>query len=104
MERRKEIQRALYEMFAVNAALLFLLLLVFLLRPSSLVILAVIYLPTVLIFNVLFPRRKMSLIGPVAKEERSEPRPHRFSLFACSAIFFVGALGGLMEIVHESFL
>jgi len=100
MERRKRIKRTMYEMIAVDTALLFLLLAVFFLRPSSIVILAAIYLPMVLIFNVLFLRRKMSSIGPVATEERAKPRPRRFSLFACSAIFFVGTLLGLMKILH----
>jgi hypothetical protein len=100
VERRQEIQRTMYAMVAVDAALLILLLIVFLRSPSSLTILAAIYLPTVLIFNVLLLRRKLKMGGFSATKENTQIRPHAFSLYACSAIFFTGTVGGLLTISH----
>ncbi len=100
MEKRKIIQRTIYAMIAVDAALLVLFFTIFLWRPSSLLILAAVFLPAILIFNTLFLRRKMSSLGPASNNEGAKPRPRRFSLFACSVIFFVGTLGGLTQILH----
>lgn len=98
MERRKEIQRAMYAMMTVDAALLFLLAAISLRRPSSFMVLAVIYLPTVLISNFFFLRRKLKVVGPPTAGEDAKARPNRFSLYGCSAIFFTGTLYGVLMI------
>jgi hypothetical protein len=100
MERHKEIQRAVYAMVAVNTALLFLLVAVFLRASSHLMIVIAVCFPALVIFNFLFLRRKLRRIGPPAEEECGVAHSGRFSTYACSAIFFAGTLGGLRMITQ----
>jgi len=98
MERRREIQRAMYAMTAVDTTLVFLLVVVFLRWPSNRMILAAVCFPALLIFNFIFLRRKLRMVGPPTAEEGARAHAHKFSLYGGSAIFFAGTLYGLLMI------
>jgi hypothetical protein len=54
-------------------------------------------LPALLSFNYLFLRRKPKIPVMELRPEEPAPRQPAFSLYACSAIFFVGTLIGLVR-------
>jgi len=98
MERRQQIQRAVYVMAALDVVVLFIVIL--LSRFSDLTVLAAICLPTLLIFNFLFLRRKLRTAVQDPKKEGAVTHSHMFSVYACSTIFFVGTLYGVLMILQ----
>jgi hypothetical protein len=99
MERRQQIQRAVYGMVAVDAAVI--LVVVLLSWLFTLMLLAAVSLPALLIFNFLFLRYKLRVVGQAPTEGRAAGHSHKFSVYACSAIFFVGTLYGVLMISQE---
>jgi hypothetical protein len=97
METRREILRAMYLMVALDFA--FLLIIVLLSRSLDLIMLGAICLPTLLIFNFLFLRRKLRMTNR-PDTERVEAHSHKFSVYACSAVLFAGTVYGLITIVR----
>ena len=98
MERRREIERAMYAMVAADTALLFLFVVVFLRWPTNRMIVVGICFPALLILNFIFLRRKLRMVGPPTAEEGARAHPHKLSLYGCSAIFSTGTLYGLLMI------
>ncbi len=99
MERRQEIQRAVYVMVAADAAVLSLLLVAVLYRPLDLMPFVAVCFTALLISNFLFLRNKLRKVGsPTTEEAGAQPRSRRFSVYACSAIFFIGTLRGALMI------
>ena len=96
MDRHRYVQRAVYAMIAADVA--FLLVAALFSRSIDLNVLSAICLPTLLISNFLFLRLKLKTAASPSKEERAAPGPSRFSLYACSAIFFLGTLYGALLI------
>lgn len=96
MERRQQIQRAVYAMVAVDAAVI--LVAVLLSRLFTLTLLAAVCLPALLLFDFLFLRYKLRVVGQAPTEGRAAGHSHKFSVYACSAIFFVGTLYGVLMI------
>lgn len=96
MERRRQIRRAVYLMVAMDVVFLFIVIL--LSRLLDLRVLAAICFPTLLVSNFLFLRRKLRMVGQAPTKEGAVTRSHRFSVYACSAIFFVGTLYGVLMI------
>ena len=96
MGRRKEIQRTLYAVVAADAVLVLLFAVISLNKPRVAVPLAPTCFLTLLASNFLFLRLKLKLIGPPDREEGTASRSGRFSLYACSAIFVIGTLYGVL--------
>ncbi len=99
MERRQEIQRTVFTAVAVDIAVILIFVVAWLNKPHDLVVFATICFPTLFIFNFLFLRRKLKRVGPPAAEQGTRSSP-RFSVYACSAIFFVGTLYGVLMIAQ----
>jgi len=99
MEKWRQ-NRAVYTMVALDTVVVLLAVLAVLINPRVLTLLASVCFPTLLVLNYLFLRRKLGRIGPPAAEERSTPYSGRFSIYACSAIFFAGTLYGLLMIMR----
>lgn len=99
MERRQEIQRAVYTVVAVDAAVLFVSAIAFLARPHLPVVLAAVCFLSILIFNFLFLRRRLRKAGPPVAEE-SVANQQRLFLYLGSVIFIVGPLYGAMLVVQ----
>lgn len=98
MEKRQEIQRALYIAVVADAALLILFVVLVSSRPSILTPAAVICFLILLISNLLFLRHKKRVSGPRISEETSASHSHDSFLYLGSAIFFVGTLYGVVMI------
>jgi predicted MFS family arabinose efflux permease len=96
VERRQQIRRAVFAMVAVDAVVV--LVVVLLSRLFTVMLLAALCLPALLIFNFLFLRYKLRVVGQAPTEERAAGHSHRFSVYACSAIFFAGTLYGVLMI------
>lgn len=96
MGRHQQIQRAVFATVAVDVAVV--LIVVLLSRSFNLMLLVAVCLPALLIFNFLFLRYKLRLVGQAPTEGRAAGRSHKFSLYACSAIFFVGTFCGVLMI------
>lgn len=97
MERRQEIRRTIYAMIAVDGAAILVFVLALLSRPRDLPLLATICFVTLFLFNFVFLRRKLRNVGPPATEE-SVTHSRSVSVYACSVIFFVGTLYGVLMI------
>ena len=96
MQRQQQVRRTVIAMMAGDAVFLFVVIFVGqFLDPR---VLAAICVPTLLISNVLFLRRKLRAVGPVFPSDTPAPRAARFPAYACSAIFFLGTLLGVLLI------
>ena len=98
MERRQKIRRAVFAVVAVDTAVL--LVVVFLRHLFAVMWLAAVCLPAFLIFNFLFLRHKVRVVGQAPTGARATNHSRRFSVYVCSAIFFVGALYGVLMIAE----
>jgi len=96
MERGQQIRRAVYGMVGIDAAVV--LIVVLLSRLVTVTLLSAVCVPALLIFNFLFVRYKLRVVGQAPAEERAASHSQRFSVYACSAIFFVGTIYGLWMI------
>jgi hypothetical protein len=67
--------------------------------PSHLKVMAVTYLPIVLISNVVLLRRNRKIVGMAAMDSAgAQTRSGKRSLYICSGMFFAGTLYGLLTI------
>jgi len=96
MDRREAIQRTIYTIVAVDAVLLCAFVSLYLYPPTHSVLLLALFMPTSLIFNFLFLRRKLRALGPPTTEDAAKARRNKFSLYRGSAIYFAGTLYGLL--------
>ena len=93
-DRRQEIRHAMYVIAAADAAAG--LVAVFLSRLFSVALISAVCLPMLLVFNVLFLRYKLRVADRALPAEATRGRPRGSYLYACSAIFFVGTIYGLL--------
>ena len=98
MEKRRRIQGTVYVMVATDVV--FVLIIVLLSRFLNIVALAMVCLPALLIFNFLFLRRKFKMVSQAPVGGGALPHSRAFSVYACSAIFFVGTLYGVLMILQ----
>jgi uncharacterized membrane protein YfcA len=96
MERRQELQGTVYLLVAVDAVLV--LIAVLLSRFVSLTVLAPVGFAILLTLDYLFLRRSLKKVDPRTAEDSTRPRSRRFYGYACSAIFFIGTLYGVLMI------
>lgn len=101
MDRERRVARVLYKMVAADTVLLILFVLVVGTIPADLEIALGIFLPPVLIANYLYLRHRLGQIGPPEPGQRVTDWKQRFWLYLGSAIFFAGALFGLLKILIE---
>jgi len=99
MESHKNIRRAVYPLVAVDIAFLLLFVAVGMSQQVNIVVLAAICLPVLLIFNFVFLRRRFKSAGPSSAVDDTH-RQGGFSLYACSAIFAMGTLYGVLMIAQ----
>jgi hypothetical protein len=96
MERRQQIRSTLYAMVVVDVAVVAAV--VLLSRVFPIALLTVVFVPALLTFNFLFLRKRLKTTGQVSPEDRAAGRSHKFSVYACSAVFFLGTIYGLLMI------
>jgi hypothetical protein len=100
IERHHRVQRALYTMLAADVVVVGAFTVAALTRPNAVTVLAPGCFAVLLLSNFLFLRRKLRMVGQTQPKEGTVNHSNRFSLYACSAIFFVGTLYGLLMIWH----
>jgi len=100
MEKSQQ-NRAVYRIVALDAVIVLFLVVGVLINPRALPLLAPVCFPILLVLNFVLLRRSARKIGPpAAVEERATPHSGRFSIYACSGIFFAGTLYGLLMVIR----
>lgn len=98
MGRHKGIERAVYSMLAADVGVLALFVVVVLTTSIDVRLLAAVGFPILLVYNFLFLQRKLRTTEPIVSPGGNVTRSSPFSIYACSAIFFLGTLYGLLMI------
>ena len=99
MDRQRKVARTVYIMVAANAVLVLLFVLVIAPVPTYLDLAGAIFLPALLVANVLFLRHRLKQLGPPEAGPRSTGWTQRFWLYVGSGMFFASALGGLLAVL-----